>query len=154
MKISSWDTGGTTGVSLWTPEAGVWSTALKRADAEDLMFEVIPQCDHVVFERLTINAGTLKKTRDVQEAIELTGPIKYLCRIHGFVDWRQARPGDRTLKYQAPGDVMRFADNKKLKRIGWHVPGPDHQNDSRRHLLVRLAEMRLIDLSILLPKED
>lgn len=154
MRVSAWDTGGTTGVALWTPEDGVWSAGLKRPEAEDLMVEVIPKCDHVIYERLTINEGTLRKTRDVQLAIELTGLIQHLCRVNGFLDWRKAKVGDRTVTYQAPGEAMRFATNQKLKRIGWYVPGPDHQNDARRHLLVWIAERRLIDLSTLLPKED
>jgi hypothetical protein len=154
MKFSAWDTGKSTGVVLWTPETGPWSAALPREEAEDLMVEVIPVCDHVVYERLTINEGTLRKTRDIQLAIELTGLLQYLTRVHGFVDWRKAKKGDRTVCYQAPGEAMKFATNEKLKRIGWYVPGPDHQNDARRHLLVRLAEMRAFDLTTLLPKEE
>ena len=94
----------------------------------------IPWADLVIVEKLTITAQTAKKSRDIQQGIELVGVVKHYARLY-----------ERELVEQTPGDAMRFATNEKLKRIGWHVPGPDHQNDARRHILTVIVERRLID---------
>lgn len=137
MKIVSYDTGGITGCAWW--QAGgrtghINSAGLERAAAEDHMRIFVPWADLVVIEQLTITANSHKKTRDLIPAIELVGVAKYFARVF-----------ETTWMEQMPVEVMKFASNDKLKRIGWHVPGPDHENDARRHILTVIVERGLID---------
>lgn len=143
MQVAGFDTGGCTGVALWVDDGSafghIWSDAVPRAEAEDLMVDVIPKCDQIVVERLSISVATGKKGRQIQEAIELVGLARYLARKY-----------DIPMIEQSPAEAKGFATDAKLKRIGWYVKGPDHQNDARRHVLTHLADQKLIDLIQLL----
>lgn len=144
LKIVAYDTGKLTGVAWHFTNAGmlIESDQYEREQAEDHMASFIPWADIVICEKLSITAATVRKTRDIQPAIEMVGLVKYLCRVH-----------QKELVEQPPSDVMGFATNDKLKRIGWYpIPGAkgDHQSDARRHILALLADRRLIDLSTLL----
>lgn len=136
-----------TGIALWTPSDGVWSTALPQHEAEDWLAHEIFYANRkpteIVLEQLVISAATVRKGRQVQRAIEMAGVVKYFARTAGI-----------PLEEQMPSSVMNFARDEVLKRIGWYVKGPDHQRDARRHILTRLAERRLIDLIQLLPEEE
>ena len=145
MKIVTYDTGPTCGVAQWRPSVGlgeVWSANIPRAEAEEHMRDVIHLADAVVLEKLTISRATLKKTREVQEAIEMAGVVKHYARLAGV-----------PVTEQMPASAMNLVTDEKLKRMGWYVPGPDHQRDARRHLVVYLLDNRLIDPHTLLPKE-
>ena len=137
MKVSAFDTGGTTGVAAWQ-DGIIWSRNVPAAEVYDEMEMLIPKSDLVILEQLTITAVSYKK-KDLKFAIELAGVVKYLSSRAGV-----------ELYEQLPVDAMRFATDEKLKRIGWYVPGPDHQRDARRHILARLAELGLLDLGTLL----
>ena len=146
MKIVSYDTGKMTGCGMWYPNGmptgDVASWAMPRAGAEDHMRTFIPWADLVIVEKLSITQQTVKKTRDIQEGIELVGVVKHYARLFA-----------KEVEEQQPADVMRFADNRKLKRIGWYVAGPDHENDARRHILTVIAERGLIDLRSIMRTE-
>lgn len=146
-RILAIDTGHMTGLALWTPEDGIWSIALPDTEAEDWLAHEIFYANRkpteLVLEQLAITQATIRKGRQVQRAIELAGTVKYFARTAAI-----------PLVEQKPGEVMKFARDTVLKQIGWYVTGPDHQRDARRHILARLAELRLIDLVQLLPKEE
>jgi hypothetical protein len=143
MNILAFDTGKVTGVGAWK-DGVVWSDNMTRDATEDFMYWKIREADIVICEKLVISQGTIRKSREIQPAIEMVGLARALARWGGaeFVE-------------QMPAEVMGFATDEKLKRIGWYVAGPDHQRDARRHLLTLLANRRMVDLgSLLYGKED
>lgn len=146
MKIIAFDTGQETGIGLWDSEKGdtlreqVWLGSLPRAEAEDWAAQWIPHVDQVITEQLVISMATVKKGRQVQDAIESVGAIRYLCRVHDKPLYDQSKPGE----------VMRFITDARLKQLGVYVPGPDHPRDAGRHLLTFLAEHNLFDRRTLL----
>lgn len=145
MKVVTYDTGPTCGVAQWRPTVGlgeVWSANMPREEAELHMRDVIMHADVVVLEKLTISMATIKKTREVQVAIEMAGVVKHYARLY-----------DKPVTEQQPSQAMNLVTDEKLRRMGWYVPGPDHQRDARRHLVVYLLDHRLIDPRTLLPKE-
>ena len=98
--------------------------------------------DLVVIEKFTINAQTAKKsTAGSNLAIELIGAAKYLAYMINI-----------PVEEQSPADAKNFATDAKLRRIKWHRPGPDHQNDALRHLLLAAVRHQQLDLSLLLPQ--
>lgn len=142
-KIMTIDPGPSTGLSLWDSDSGdgPFATILPRVEAEDFVAERIPAVDVVIIEIFVISQGTIKKSRAGAESIEMIGMTRYLCRIN-----------DTPLLESRPADVMRFATDEKLKRIGWYVPGPDHARDALRHLLTFAAERGLVSVKQLLPQ--
>ena len=150
VRFLSIDTGNLSGVAAFDTEwiadgtwCQPWSDELEPHALEDFIAAQVGWADEVILEQLVITTATGKKTRDIQLAIELAGVVKYWCRVTGT-----------KLEEQLPVEAMRFATNDVLKRVGWHVKSSkDHQNDARRHLLTRIAELRLIDLVTLLPAE-
>jgi hypothetical protein len=124
------------------PTGDVASWAMTRADAEDHMRVFIPWADIVVIEKLTITANSHKKSRELQPSIELVGVAKHYARLF-----------EKEVIEQMPSEVMKFASNDKLKRLGWYVPGPDHQNDARRHLLTVIVDREYIDRRTILRPE-
>ncbi len=99
---------------------------LSKTDARDAI---------IVCERFTITAATAKKSQQ-PEALEQIGAVRYLARYYADLD----------LHMQGPVEVMRLVDNRRLKALGWYVPGRDHSNDALRHLATYLAkrnELRL-----------
>jgi hypothetical protein len=139
VRILALDTGGTTGAAIWQDEE-IWSAALADPDVEEFMRVQIPLADLVITEQLVISMATIKKGRQIQRAIELVGVARYLCRQEGVELYDRSKPGE----------VMGFATDDKLKRIGWYVPGPDHERDARRHILTWLCDHGMFDLRRLL----
>lgn len=88
-----------------------------------------------VVERYTITQRTIKLSRQT-DALEVTGALRYL--MHAY---RQSN-----IIQQNPSDVMRLFTNKRLKKLGWYVPGKEHANDALRHLGYRLAQRGLVEL--------
>jgi hypothetical protein len=81
----------------------------------------------LVIERFTINAGSMKKSREgMHDAIETIGVLKFAAQQH---QWPIPQ-------WQMPADVMRLIDDEVLKHLGWHHRGQGHANDSLRHLAV------------------
>lgn len=85
--------------------------------------------DAIVCESYTITAATLRKTRGENWSLESIGALRWMARRKGV---------EFTL--QAPADAMGFADDKKLKKLGWYQPTPGgHATDAARHLLLYIA---------------
>ncbi len=59
-----------------------------------------------------------------------------------IIGWVDGYCHDRSIEYveQTPAQAKRFADDDKLKRLDWYVPGQDHSRDAARHLLTYLAK--------------
>jgi hypothetical protein len=91
----------------------------------------------LVFEKFTITAQTGKLSPQ-PEPLELTGVGKFL-----------AHKNRNVFTLQTPGDAKRFADDAKLRKIGWYTRGrggEDHGRDATRHLVLALAKLRLITI--------
>lgn len=153
MRILAIDPGLSTGIAYANFENGQlptpitemprgWDEAAKIfRDFLDWEFGKYRQPDLIVIERFTINSATAQKSRAGSNlAIELIGAAKYLAWLY-----------DIPVEEQAPADAKNFADDKKLRRIKWHRPGPDHQNDALRHLLLAAVRHQQLDLAQLLP---
>lgn len=154
MRILTIDPGVSTGIAYANFENGElptpitdmprgWDEAVSTfRDYLDWEFSKYQTPNLVVVERFTINSATVSKSRAGSNlAIELIGVVKYLTWLHEI-----------DLEEQAPADAKNFADDKKLRRIKWHRPGPDHQNDALRHLLLAAVRHGQLDLAQLLPQ--
>lgn len=134
------DPGPSTGLATWAPATDPmpFSTTLPRTEAEDFIAARIKPdgsgATLVIIETFVISMATAKKSRAGSESIEMIGLTRYLCRINGI-----------PLIESRPADVMRFATDDKLRRIGWYLAGPDHARDALRHLLTYAAETSIID---------
>lgn len=84
----------------------------------------------VVCERFTITGDTARKSPQLD-------PLY----IIGYMDGRCSRLGIPFI-LQLPSEAMSFADDAKLKRVGWWNPGCGHANDAARHLLTWLVKQR------------
>lgn len=146
MKIIALDTGHTTGLALWDSKKGetlpeqLWLGMLPREEAEDWAARWIPHVDQVITEQLVISQRTIQTGRQVQDAIESVGAIRYLCRIHSTPLYDKSKPNE----------VMRFITDERLKKLNVYVKGPDHPRDAGRHLITFLAEHNLLDRRLLL----
>ena len=149
MNVLAVDPGGTTGLAWWRAgQHRAWSEPLEQA-MDTVFTEIItrydptafpdkPTFDLVVFEAIVITGQTLKKSRNVQDAIEFIGMARYVCHKWG--------PPFNT---QTPADAKSFATDEKLRALGWWTPGPDHARDASRHLLLALVRHRALDLTAL-----
>lgn len=81
--------------------------------------------DGVVIENFRLRPGAKSAQMD---AVWLVGAVKHLCRQN-----------DILLVIQEPAQAKSFADNNKLKSVGWYTVGEDHGRDATRHLLVALC---------------
>lgn len=132
MLLIAVDPGKTTGVATWY---------LDRAFEEPMATQIegsLDFCDYVhallaghydddiviICEKYTINAGTLKKSRQY-DPLEIIGTLRWFAHQYEI---------DFVL--QSPAEAKRFATNDKLKKIGWYTPGRDHAADAMRHLLL------------------
>lgn len=141
MLILAVDPGGTTGYSYIDtlrleegPSSGQlppqdfcgWAEVTAESWCEELT---------IVCERFTISARTLKVSRaGSYDAIEVIGVLRYLSKKYC----------GRDLEMSAPSEVMNLFPDKKLKDLGWYVPGQGHANDSLRHLARACAKRKLI----------
>ena len=83
--------------------------------------------DLIVCESFIITAQTLKKTRG-NWSLEQIGCLRWMCH-HQRVEF----------ELQSPADAKGFADNTRLKEVGWYKTGAGHDNDAARHLLLAVA---------------
>lgn len=133
MRILAADPGETTGYVL-----ARWSPAHSRVDIVeagqgdfDTFVDNANRYFHsfggagltVVAERFTITAQTLKKTRQTT-AIEVIGALRWLCHAYNSVP----------VSLQSPSDAKNLVIDRRLKELGWWVPGQDHCRDALRHL--------------------
>lgn len=158
MRILAVDPGGTTGIAHAVfSEYGKLPHEIKTEmpvgfvaacmRLEDLMDNEPyswdqPLFDLVVAEKFTITAATAKKsTTGSKTDIELCGVVKYLAGRYDIVH-----------EEQSPSEAMNFIDDKKLKRLGYWTPGPDHARDATRHLLLAAVKHHVIDARLFLPE--
>jgi len=85
---------------------------------------------HVAIERYTIRS--LKVAADAHWAIECIGVAKYLCKCYSV-----------SLTLQSPNDAKGFADDIKLRKAKWYVPGRQHANDAIRHVALLMASLKI-----------
>lgn len=91
----------------------------------------------IVFESYTVTSQTAQKSQQ-HWSLELIGVGRWLARKH-FVKFVEP--------LQSPADAKRFCPDARLRAMNLWVPGgPDHERDARRHLVLRLAKHRMIDV--------
>lgn len=134
MIILGVDPGKATGVAMWDPASGFHQTwVADPAQYADWVWESlheIPGDLIVACERFTISERTIRTARgDEPWSIELTGVTRHAARRRGAPFY-----------LQDPWPAKTFTPNARLKEIGWHVPGPDHQDDALRHVILCAVE--------------
>lgn len=138
-KLIAVDPGLTTGVAMWDPEVEQRPTAVQY-DVSGMHAFIHTTCMQgydvydIVCESFTISERTMKMTRQTW-SLELIGALKYVSEIRGH-----------TFTLQTPAAAKRFADNTRLRQIGWYVPGRDHANDALRHLFLYAVMKKIISL--------
>jgi len=150
MRLLTFDPGGTTGIARYDSAENqryFVSFELPTFAALDAIYELLSSespPDLVVGERFIIGQGTVKKTRaGSYAALHSFGAVEYLC--HRFnVDFDSQTPSER-----------KFADNAKLKLLGWRNPTPGgHCDDAARHMLVACVKRGLVDPAIFLEEQN
>lgn len=88
----------------------------------------------ITVEDFIFTQQTLKKTRQTWST-EGLGALRWMA--HHF---------DCEFEVQTPADAKRFADDDKLKAIGWWNPTKGgHANDAARHLMVSRVKRGLLN---------
>lgn len=144
MKVTALDPGGTTGYATLSAD---WSIPLNRwenvvhasghltgAQHHTALYQFLiderptnnDDSHVVIFEGFDNRANPAA----ILVSLEYIGIIKYWVASHtiGFTS-------DPIMVEQRPPD-MKFADDRKLKAVGWYKPNLIHGNDASRHLLV------------------
>lgn len=133
------DPGGRTGVA-WIGDDG----RPRSCTIDDPMYAVHFvhewQPPIIICENFTPRGGARTWQPD---ALHIIGALRYIAWLR-----------DLPFVLQSPADAKRFATDDKLRRIGWHKPGHDHENDARRHLLLGLTRAGEIDVEKLLEEDS
>lgn len=119
---------------------GAWEApANEFLDGIVQWIEVSEPCDskvvfrpmvRIVVEKFVITTETAKKTQGEEHwSIEQMGVLRHHARWAGM-----EFDGTQTLS-----NAGEFAPNKRLRDIGWYVPGKGHANDALRHLLLNIG---------------
>jgi hypothetical protein len=88
---------------------------------------------HIVCERFTINAQTIKNA-PAPYSLEEIGVLKQIMLDYDI--------DVEALILQSPADAKAMWDNPKLKKLGyWHKGGEGHALDSIRHALLKLVKL-------------
>lgn len=96
----------------------------------------------VACERFIISAQTGKFSQATW-SLEQIGALRFLCAQNKI-----------QFVLQNASDAKKFATDKRLNEIGWKRPsGAGHARDAQRHLLLYLANNRLIDPSIFITED-
>lgn len=130
-EVLALDTGYQTGMALWRDgEHTAWD--MPEDAAMNWCYEAITSGNFrgaVVVERLTITAQTAKKGDQVLSSVEQVGFLRHLCYQYGL----------EFTNRQTPGEAKSFANDGKLRAMGWWTVGTDHARDASRHLMLYLA---------------
>jgi hypothetical protein len=127
------DPGKATGVALFSFEKGsepvmLWSREVQFEEYAAPIreaYELAGPDLHVVCERFTINAQTVRNTQS-PFSLECIGVLKQIMLDNGV-------PVEN-LKLQSPADAKAMWDNAKLKKVElWHRGGEGHALDAIRH---------------------
>ncbi len=138
MKVLAIDPGKATGIARsWNGD--FQSIILPWYDAMKMVEDNIFKYDLVVIEDYRISMQTLTKGADAHWAMGAIGIVTYLGLKHNV----------ETIK-QSPADGKSFSTDEKLKKLDWYKPGPGHDNDASRHLLLALVNRKQFDLRKLL----
>ena len=88
---------------------------------------------HVVCERFTINAQTVKNSQ-APYSLEEIGVLKQILLDEGM--------DPESIKFQSPADAKAMWDNPKLKKLDyWHKGGEGHALDAIRHGLLYMIKL-------------
>jgi len=87
----------------------------------------------IVSESFLITVNTAKNTQ-APWSLELIGVFRYIA---------QSKLG-RELVLQTPANAKKFADDERLKRMGFWLPNNRHANDAARHLLLYMASAKML----------
>jgi hypothetical protein len=85
----------------------------------------------VACERYAIRS--LKYAADAHWAIEIIGITRYLCKCYSV-----------PLTLQHAGVAKQYANDIKLRKAKWYVPGRDHANDAIRHVALLMASQKIV----------
>lgn len=132
------DPGLMTGLATWSPDAPApvaFELPLENMYeyVRDTLVNGFITYD-IVCEAYTISERTLKSSRQAW-SLELIGLLKWAA-------WHRGH----TFKLQQASSAKRFADNPRLKSVGWYIPGRDHANDALRHLFLHAVQRKIITL--------
>ena len=141
MFILSVDPGKATGMALFSFEKGsepemLWSKELQFEEYAAPIREAYTLAGpelHVVCERFTINAQTVRNSQ-APFSLECIGVLKQIMLDNEVsVD---------TLKLQSPADAKAMFDNPKIKKLDyWHKGGEGHALDAIRHGLLYMVKL-------------
>jgi hypothetical protein len=92
-----------------------------------------PGYEAIIVERYTITPNTAKLSQQ-HDPLEAIGGLRWMAAL-----WQIP------FVLQSPADAKRFADNGRLKRLGWKSSGAGHNDDAARHLLLYCVKERIID---------
>lgn len=84
----------------------------------------------VIIERWDVRANTHQLTNQ-DDPRYIIGWVDGWCHHEGI-----------PYHEQKPAQAKRFADDLKLQRLDWYLPGRDHARDAARHLLTFLAKAK------------
>lgn len=88
---------------------------------------------HIICERFTINAQTVKNSQ-APYSLEEIGVLKQILLDEGF--------SPEEIKFQSPADAKAMWDNSKLKKLDyWHRGGEGHALDAIRHGLLYMIKL-------------
>lgn len=135
------DPGGTTGFAWLIHDEETGSLSFNggqvagRYEAERFVREVHTTWRYaegltVIIERWDVRANTHQLTNQ-DDPRYIIGWVDGYCSEH-----------DITYVEQKPAQAKKFADDPKLKRLDWYLPGKDHARDAARHLATYLAKQK------------
>ena len=88
---------------------------------------------HIICERFTINAQTVKNSQ-APYSLEEIGVLKQILLDEGM--------DPESIKFQSPADAKAMWDNPKLKKLEyWHKGGEGHALDAIRHGLLYMIKL-------------
>lgn len=147
------DPGGTTGFSIWN-DTGVVLAEFHQEEPKRAVGYIWQLIDgfglrrniHIACERYDITPQTARMTRQY-DALHVAGALKFKCELMN----ERTNTDIRFIQY-GRSDAKRFADDARLKAIGWWVSGRDHVNDATRQVVMHIATVQPVVLKQLLTR--
>lgn len=139
------DPGGTVGLAAWTPTGKIEASERDPMTSLDQIYDALgvltssnPKArPEIVAERFTIDQRTLRLTRGgSHDALDVLGGLRWIAHSYGI-----------PLELQGVAEVKNLVPDTRLRALGLHKPTPGgHANDALRHLVYRLARLKLMEL--------
>ena len=104
----------------------------------------------IACESFTITQRSMTQRGDRLWSVEQIGIIQHLVREHN----KEHLGSAAQYIEQSPSDAKTFADNDKLRRVGWYQVGMEHARDAARHALLYATRRGHIDPAVLLKGWD